>query len=39
MAINVAARHGRKVAILGRSVDRNMSLAAKLGFISFPKTP
>ena len=37
MAINVAARHGRKVAILGRSMDRNMSLAAKLGFISFPK--
>jgi len=37
MSINVAARHGRKVAILGRSVDRNMNLAAKLGFITFPK--
>lgn len=37
MAINVAAKHGRKVAILGRSVDRNLSTAAKLGFITFPK--
>ncbi len=37
MAINVAARHGRKVALVGRSVDRNLTLAMQLGFINVPK--
>lgn len=37
MAINVAAKHGRKVALVGRSVDRNLTLAMQLGFVNVPK--
>lgn len=37
MAINAAARAGRKVALAGRSVDKNMTLAMQLGFVTIPK--
>ncbi len=36
-AIDAAIRHGRRVAGLGRSIDRNLSVAAKLGYIKLPK--
>ncbi|HJZ05235.1 hypothetical protein A2634_00500 [Candidatus Amesbacteria bacterium RIFCSPHIGHO2_01_FULL_48_32] len=35
-AIEAAVRHGRRVAILGKSIDRNITAAAKLGYLSFP---
>ncbi len=37
MAINAAVKQGRKVALVGRSVDRNITTAIKLGFIKIPK--
>ena len=37
MAIEVAAKFGRKVALVGRSVDRNINTAIKHGFIKMPK--
>lgn len=36
-AINVALRHHRKVAFLGRSVDQNTEVARKLGVLSIPQ--
>ena len=36
-AIDAAIRHGRRVAVLGRSIDRNLTVAAKLGYIKLPK--
>ncbi len=36
-AVNAALRHGRRIAILGRSIDRNLAVAAKLGYIKIPK--
>jgi ribonuclease J len=36
-AINASVRHGRRVAVLGRSVIRNLEVAEKLGFINIPK--
>lgn len=37
MAVNVAARHHRKVAFVGRSIEQNMATAIKLGFVNVPK--
>ena len=35
--INVAAAHDRKVALVGRSMVRNMKLAEELGYLDVPK--
>ncbi len=34
--LDVAARHGRKVAMVGRSMVRNMGIAADLGLLTVP---
>ena len=36
-AIDAAIRHGRRVAILGRSIGRNLNVAQNLGYIKVPK--
>lgn len=35
-AINVALRHHRKVAFIGRSMDQNSEVARKLGYLQIP---
>lgn len=35
-AINVALRHHRKIAFIGRSVDQNTDVSRKLGYLNFP---
>ncbi|GAA1805795.1 ribonuclease J [Nesterenkonia flava] len=35
--LDAAAKHGRKVAFVGRSMVRNMSIAAKLGYLTVPE--
>ena len=34
--LDAAAAHGRKVALVGRSMVRNMTIAAELGYLSVP---
>lgn len=34
--LDIAARHGRKVAYVGRSMVRNMAIATELGYLSVP---
>jgi ribonuclease J len=36
-AIDVSVRYGRKVALLGRSMERNMETAKQLGFLRIPE--
>lgn len=36
-AINVALRHHRKIAFIGRSVNQNAEIASKLGYLTYPK--
>lgn len=36
-ALNVAQALGRKVAILGRSIDKKVQIAKKLGYITYPE--
>ncbi|MGG5753366.1 ribonuclease J [Zafaria sp. Z1313] len=35
--LDAAARHGRKVAFVGRSMVRNMAIAARLGYLEVPE--
>jgi len=37
MAIDVSLRHGRKIVLVGRSVEKNMEIGSKLKYVSFPK--
>lgn len=37
LAIEIALRHGRKIAIFGRSMDHNIEEAVKLNFMRFPR--
>lgn len=36
-AAETAIRHGRRIAILGRSIDRNIAVATRLGYLKLPK--
>ena len=36
-AIEIALRHGRQIAIFGRSMDQNIEESVKLGFMKFPR--
>lgn len=37
-AVNVALRHHKKIAFLGRSVDQNTEVARKLGYLKVPQS-
>lgn len=36
LAVNVALSHGRKICFIGRSMEQNIEVALKLGYIKFP---
>lgn len=36
-AIDYGVRHGRKVAVIGRSMEKNLEIARELGYVSFPE--
>ncbi|NLT34705.1 MAG: ribonuclease J [Gaiellales bacterium] len=35
--LDAAARHGRKVAVVGRSMTKNVNIAANLGYLTIPE--
>ena len=35
-AIDIAHRHGRKVAVVGRSMEENLKVASELGYLPIP---
>jgi ribonuclease J len=37
LAVNVAAAHGRKIALIGRSIEQNAKIAQELGMLRIPK--
>jgi ribonuclease J len=37
LAIELALKHGRKIAFLGRSIDKNVEEAVRLGYMRFPR--
>ncbi len=37
LAIDIARKHGRKVAFFGRSIDKNVEEAVRLGYMKFPR--
>ena len=37
LAIEIALAHGRKIALLGRSIDKNVEASVKLGYMKFPR--
>lgn len=36
-AINVAVRHNRQICFVGRSLDQNVEVAVRLGYLNFPE--
>jgi ribonuclease J len=36
-AIEVSVKHGRRVVLVGRSVEKNVEMALKMGYLHFPK--
>ncbi|MEN8717678.1 MAG: ribonuclease J [Sulfurovum sp.] len=36
-AIEVGLKHGRKICVIGRSMEKNLDLAMSLGYIKFPR--
>ncbi len=36
-AIDVSVRYGRKVALMGRSMERNMEMAQQMGYLNIPE--
>jgi len=37
-AAEAAVRHGRRIAILGKSIDRNITVASRLGYLKIPSS-
>lgn len=37
LAIELAMKYGRKIAFMGRSIDKNVEEAVKLGYMKFPR--
>lgn len=37
-AISVALKHNKKIAFIGRSVEKNTEVAKRLGYLNFPQT-
>ncbi|MBI2405343.1 ribonuclease J [Candidatus Gottesmanbacteria bacterium] len=37
LAIEIALKHGRKIAFLGRSIDQNTEASLKIGYMRFPR--
>lgn len=37
LAIDIALRHGKKIAFFGRSIDQNTEEAVKIGYMKFPR--
>lgn len=37
IAVNLSAKYGRKLAVSGRSMDRNVNVCLKLGYVKAPK--
>lgn len=37
LAIELAQKHGRKIAFFGRSIDKNVEESVKLGYMKFPR--
>ena len=37
LAIDIALRHGKKIALFGRSIDQNTEEAVKIGYMKFPR--
>lgn len=37
LAIDIALRHGKKIALFGRSIDQNTEEALKIGYMKFPR--
>ncbi len=37
LAIEIALKHGRTIALLGRSIDKNVEASVKLGYMKFPR--
>ncbi len=37
LAIDIALKHGRKIAFFGRSIDKNVEESLKLGYMRFPR--
>jgi ribonuclease J len=36
-AIDISVKHGRKVVVVGRSIDKNVEVASRIGYMKIPK--